>query len=37
MNIQFVYKAAWSSYIREELLVQFEVDNKQDDFAVAIS
>ena len=35
--IHHVYKAVWSSYIREELLVQFEVDNKQDDFAVAIS
>ena len=31
-----VYKAVWSSYIGEEWLVECEVDNIQDDFAVAI-
>ena len=30
------YKAVWSPYIGEELLVQCEVDIIQDDFAVAI-
>ena len=31
-----VYKAAWSSYIGEELPVQREVNNIHDDFAVAV-
>ena len=31
-----VYKAVWSPYIGEEPLVQCEVANIQDDFAVAI-
>ena len=32
-----VYKASWSPYIREELLVQHEVNNIHDDFAVVSS
>ena len=31
-----VYKAVWSPYIEEELLVECEVNNIQDGFAVAI-
>ena len=31
-----VYKVVWSPYVGEELLVQREVDDIQDDFAVAI-
>ena len=31
-----VYKAVWSPYIGEKLLVECEVHNIQDDFAVAI-
>ena len=32
----YVYKAAWSPYIGEELPVQREVNNIHDDFAVAV-
>ena len=31
-----ILQAVWSPYISEELLVECEVDNIQDDFAVAI-
>ena len=31
-----VYKAMWSPYIGKELLVECEVDNIQDDFALII-
>ena len=31
-----VYKAMWSPYVGEELLVECKINNIQDDFAVAI-
>ena len=36
VHSRHVYKAMWSPYIKEELLVECDVDNIQDGFAVAI-